>query len=643
MLGLRGGVGVGGTADCGAAEPPRVEGVEGVVEADGQQSARVWEEEAEERQMRQREGDVSLRRRRARVTAEGARALADVRRAVVRREGEGLRLAEELSEDRLLVALETLELAAAGQAERQHTLERKTRLAQDERLELKVLRRNVACLESLRRFEATAEAVDERGRRRLWVEYRRGGAASEGRGRHHVIGGYRSEGGGDGEQGKWRSTSLQGCPREVRLLLAGLYYYDVDMVNSLPNVARQLAKRGMVSESCLRALCELCGERDKVLMDIVVFYGLVGSPALGETARDVAKDLPIRLLHGGGHAAWLEAHGLTEGHTVFPLMAQLERELRTCRRQVYLYMKQHDPVWLGTVEAHVRKEKAPNPRARVGGGVQSAAATTAEKEARMQERVEASVFARVLQDVEDRCLGCVRRVLQGEGWPARSWQQDGLLVEDMDGRQLRGGGGGGAPAVARLEAAMRRAEEAVLEQEGMEIGLLIKDFFEGPVEPVLQRMAGPGGRRPGVGEARGAARQARAAGGGRAPPPPRTLPAEARAATAEAQAARAERTEAALAAEVEGLARERRGTMLRRRQGRLDDALVAAADEPAVHEAEAGGAGAADAGPTGARKRRRGEGEGEGEDGSEEGDDDVVAADLTTGGDESVRAMCDFV
>merc|ERR1712086_733040 len=107
VLGLRGGVGVGGTADCGAAEPPRVEGV---VEADGQQSARVWEEEAEDRRMRQREGDVSLRRRRARVTAEGARALADVRRAVVRREGEGLRLAEELSEDRLLVALETLEL-----------------------------------------------------------------------------------------------------------------------------------------------------------------------------------------------------------------------------------------------------------------------------------------------------------------------------------------------------------------------------------------------------------------------------------------------------------------------------------------------------------------------------------------------------
>eukprot|EP00964_Phaeocystis_antarctica_P018192 scaffold10071_cov44-Phaeocystis_antarctica.AAC.1 len=52
-----------------------------------------------------------------------------------------------------------------------------------------------------------------------------------------MIGGYWGEGGDDGEQSKWRSVSLQGCPREVRLLLAGPYYYNVDMVNSLPNVA----------------------------------------------------------------------------------------------------------------------------------------------------------------------------------------------------------------------------------------------------------------------------------------------------------------------------------------------------------------------------------------------------------------------
>ena len=42
------------------------------------------------------------------------------------------------------------------------------------------------------------------------------------------------------------------------------------------------------------------------------------------TARDVAKALPIRLLHGGGHAAWLATHGLMEEHPVLPLMARLE-------------------------------------------------------------------------------------------------------------------------------------------------------------------------------------------------------------------------------------------------------------------------------------------------------------------------------
>jgi hypothetical protein len=30
----------------------------------------------------------------------------------------------------------------------------------------------------------------------------------------------------------------------------------------------------------------------------------------------------------------------------------------------------------------------------------------------------------------------------------------------------------------------------------MEVGLLVKDFFDGPVEAVLQRMAGSGGRSP---------------------------------------------------------------------------------------------------------------------------------------------------
>jgi hypothetical protein len=70
----------------------------------------------------------------------------------------------------------------------------------------------------------------------------------------------------------------------------------------------------MVRETSLQALSKLCSERDSVLKDIVEFYRLVDATAQGVTAQDRAKDLPIRILHGGGHAAWLEAQGLQASH-----------------------------------------------------------------------------------------------------------------------------------------------------------------------------------------------------------------------------------------------------------------------------------------------------------------------------------------
>ena len=73
-------------------------------------------------------------------------------------------------------------------------------------------------------------------------------------------------------------------------------------------------------------------------------------------------------------------------------------------------------------------------------------------------------------------------------------QEVGVVLGSHDGRAsaARRRRGGGEAAVARLEAALRKAEAAVLAQEGMEVGLLVKDCFDGPVEAVLQRMAGPG-------------------------------------------------------------------------------------------------------------------------------------------------------
>ena len=43
-------------------------------------------------------------------------------------------------------------------------------------------------------------------------------------------------------------------------------------MNSLPNVARQLGRRGMMRETSLRALSKLCSERDSVLIRLRLLY-----------------------------------------------------------------------------------------------------------------------------------------------------------------------------------------------------------------------------------------------------------------------------------------------------------------------------------------------------------------------------------
>ena len=59
------------------------------------------------------------------TTWAGLRAQAETRRDVMRREASGLRLAEELSEERMWVGIATLEASRQRQEARRHVLERK--------------------------------------------------------------------------------------------------------------------------------------------------------------------------------------------------------------------------------------------------------------------------------------------------------------------------------------------------------------------------------------------------------------------------------------------------------------------------------------------------------------------------------------
>ena len=134
----------------------------------------------------------------------------------------------------------------------------------------------------------------------------------------------------------------------------------------------------------------------------------------------------------------------------------------------------------------------------------------------MQNKVEAGIFARVIQNIEDVCLDKARRVLRSEGWTARSWQQDGLLVESQLRAWERDGWSGNVSAKLRLESAMRRAEAAVAdsvtvdghEVKGPKVELLIKPFYQVAVGPTLARFARPGSMVTTEDQARAAAKPA---------------------------------------------------------------------------------------------------------------------------------------
>ena len=122
-------------------------------------------------------------------------------------------------------------------------------------------------------------------------------------GRHYARGSYT-----DATSGKQRSADLQGCPRELRRLLAAPFCHDLDFVNSLPTVASQLDALGLCPARHLDLLRDYCANREAWFADIIAWHNIPSQVDATTTAKDVAKALPIRLLHGGTYtpSCWYE-------------------------------------------------------------------------------------------------------------------------------------------------------------------------------------------------------------------------------------------------------------------------------------------------------------------------------------------------
>ena len=61
-----------------------------------------------------------------------------------------------------------------------------------------------------------------------------------------------------------RTVEYQSMLHDLRPAIGGAKYHDVDMVNSLPNVAKQLHKLGMTSEANVRVLNQLYDDGSEI-------------------------------------------------------------------------------------------------------------------------------------------------------------------------------------------------------------------------------------------------------------------------------------------------------------------------------------------------------------------------------------------
>ena len=146
-------------------------------------------------------------------------------------------------------------------------------------LKLKRLKRNCLILDALNRFFTASLAVDGDRRRGQFVAYRLGGRLAEGWGRHYALGGYVDL------AGEWRSISLQGCQKELRLLLAHTFCHDLDFVNSLPVIASQLHLLGLCPEEHLSLLKEYCRDRAEWFGRIIDHHRIPPKTGLDDSAH----------------------------------------------------------------------------------------------------------------------------------------------------------------------------------------------------------------------------------------------------------------------------------------------------------------------------------------------------------------------
>ena len=262
------------------------------------------------------------------------------------------------------------------------------------------------------------------------------------------------------------TASLGGCPREVRTLLTCPLLLNLDIANTLPSIASQLDKLGLVPSKFLGALHTYSQDRDACLARLIAAHEI--GHLHQQTPRDIAKDLANSALIGTSYDTWAAKYAAALGNT-------------SHREEIVVRLQGN----IGHIWAAVESS--------AGGAVRAVEeeGSSSRKKARPSK---ALVLSKVLHEIESCILHTASHFLRNAGWTVHSMPHGGLLVRppaplrpeqgDRPGRELV------IAAEAALSAIARQTSESVAQPPpqglGLDVTLAVRELYGLDPETILR-------------------------------------------------------------------------------------------------------------------------------------------------------------
>jgi hypothetical protein len=262
---------------------------------------------------------------------------------------------------------------------------------------------------------------------------------------------------------KWekmaRTVSYQSMMRELRPVCGGRMLHDCDFVNSIPCVAMAFVSELGLETEC-SALCTYVANRDSILSDVMEYY---------RVDRNAAKDLFIRILHGGEVRSWRQDNSIKTNDL------PLGRDMPF----VTSFHSQVDVLRGAVLDSQSARQDSFGERIR-------SLCDPARRHGEDIDKVRRSVFAVILQDREDGCLRTAASIVAEHGYMICSLQFDGFLVWDSIG--MDGAASSKQPSRESLEATLALVAPKIFAEHGVCLNMIEKPLYGVSIEASIKKI-----------------------------------------------------------------------------------------------------------------------------------------------------------